>query len=237
MKKRKENQAHYYSISAGIFVGLLAASAVCIGIALFRAELYGIWLRSRGREVITFTEAESCLTDPDRCLLCGNSDRSLMGYYRKQDTVGIISLNDWQILDFRLQVHAGEEKSVLENYGTGIFSGSTGEIRYMGSSMSSSGMASMDVTLPDDYSVDIEFLQDSLCSECLKKVTDSLANSKWKNEEKEAIPLCLIDFETSEIYSLQDLHKGYSVNDCWVEIERNGKEISVKVFSFSEEKG
>lgn len=28
--------------------------------------------------------------------------------------------------------------------------------------------------------------------------------SKWKRENKEPIPLCLVDFETLEIYSLQD---------------------------------
>lgn len=74
----------------------------------------------------------------------------------------------------------------------------------MGSSTPSIGMASIDVTLQDNYTANTEFLQENLCRECLDKMIDSLECKKWRNEKKEPIPLCLIDFKMLKIYSLQD---------------------------------
>ena len=46
---------------------------------------------------------DSKLENVDECYLCGNSSESLMGYYSKFDTVGIIGLNEWYVLDLRLK--------------------------------------------------------------------------------------------------------------------------------------
>ena len=45
----------------------------------------------------------SKLEDNKRCYLCGSSDYSMMDYYRKLDTIGLISLNDWHVLNFQLK--------------------------------------------------------------------------------------------------------------------------------------
>ena len=45
-------------------------------------------------------------------------------------------------------------------------------------------MASIDVTLQEDYRLDVEFIQNNLCQECLDKVVESLEYTKWKNEKK-----------------------------------------------------
>ena len=73
-------------------------------------------------------------------------------------------------------------------------------------------------------------LQRHLCQACLGKVTDSLEISKWKSEKKQAIPLCLVDFKTLEIYSLQDWHVGCSIRDYWVDMEYSREKMEVKVF-------
>ena len=41
-----------------------------------------------------YGQIKSKLKNLEECYLCGNSNRSLMGYYRKFDTVGIIGLNE-----------------------------------------------------------------------------------------------------------------------------------------------
>ena len=46
--------------------------------------------------------------------------------------------------------------------------------------------------------------------------------------------LCLIDFETLEIYSLQDWHQGYRIRDYWVEIELDDDEIQIDVYHIPE---
>ena len=60
---------------------------------------------------------------------------------------------------------------------------------------------------------------------------ESLVFFKWKNERKEAIPLCLVDFQTLEIYSLQDWQRGCLIRNYWVEIEPVGNEITVNAYT------
>lgn len=92
------------------------------------------------------------------------------------------------------------------------------------------GMASMDITLPENYKLHTDTIQHYLCQKCLDKITESLGYSKWRYEKKEAIPLCLVDFKTLEIYSLQDWHRGCTIRDYWVEMEPEGNEIEIKAF-------
>ena len=49
-------------------------------------------------------------------------------------------------------------------------------------------------------------------------MTETLDFRKWRYEEKEAIPLCLVDFHTLEVYSLQDWHKVCLIRDYWVDV-------------------
>lgn len=118
--------------------------------------------------------------------------------------------------------------------GTSSTFGNTGEIIYFSESNFHGEMASIEVTLPDDYAPKMETLEEYLCQPCLDKVLESLEFRKWKYEKKEAVPLCLIDFETLEIYSLQDWHQGYRIRDYWVEIELDDDEIQVDVYHIPE---
>lgn len=65
---------------------------------------------------------------------------------------------------------------------------------------------------------------------------ESLEFCKWKYEKKEAVPLCLVDFETLEIYSLQDWHQRCRIQHYWVEIESDGNEITVEAYSIPDQK-
>lgn len=228
MEQWKKN---YYQIRVSAFWGIIGILVMLIGAAYFKDELYETWLQSNGQEDVSLVGIESKLKDQESCFLCGNSNQSLMGYYRKFDTVGLISLNDWYVLDFHLKNY-DEDGVEVTNAGYGnITFGNTGEIIYHSDGSSKSGMASIDVTLQEDYRLDVELIQNNLCQECLDKVVESLNYTKWKNEKKEAVPLCLVDFETLEIYSLQDWHRGCRIRDYWVEIqpdeERNRIEVEV----------
>lgn len=225
----KEKQ--YYKIRKRhlwIAVGTMLAIIV---ITYFRQDLYKIWQHKQGREDVTYEGIKSELKNNRECYLCGNSDRSLMGYYRKFDTIGLISLNDWYVVDFGLQEHDEQGNTVKsDSLHTSIQITNTGEVSIMRSSSPGRGMASIDVSMSENYRPDIKMLQRHLCQACLGKVTDSLEISKWKSEKKQAIPLCLVDFKTLEIYSLQDWHVGCSIRDYWVDMEYSGEKVEVKVF-------
>lgn len=95
-------------------------------------------------------------------------------------------------------------------------------------------MASIEVTLPEKYSVDMEFLRENLCQECLDNVLESMEISKWKREKKEPIPLCLVDFKTLEIYPLQDWYAGQTIRDYWVKMTYNNRDVAIEVYYLPE---
>ena len=82
----------------------------------------------------------------------------------------------------------------------------------------------------------METLEEHLCQTCLDKVLESLEFRKWKHEKKEAVPLCLVDFKTLEIYSLQDWHRGCLIRDYWVEIEPEGNKLTVEAYAIPDQK-
>jgi hypothetical protein len=183
---------------------------------------------------VTFEGVESKLIDTGQCYLCGNSKRSLMGYYRKFDTIGLISLNDWYVLDFPLKNYDSKGNEVIGNNSDNSTHGNTWEIMYSRSGTVSRGMARIDVTLPEDYKLNMEILQENLCQECLNKVTESLEYWKWEGEEKEATPLCLVDFETLEIHPVQNRYTAYFIKDYWVELDSEENEIRIEAFYLPE---
>lgn len=225
----KEKQ--YYQIrKRHLWIGVGIILSIIV-ITYFRQDLFETWQRKQGREDVAYEGIKSVLKDNGECYLCGNSDRSLMGYYRKFDTVGLISLNDWYVVDFGLKEYDEQGNPLKSDSAhTSTQMTNTGEVSIMTSSSPNRGMASINVSLPEDYRPDTKMLQEHLCQTCLDKITDSLETSKWKYEKKQAIPLCLVDFETLEIYSLQDWHVGCSIRDYWVDMEYDEEKVEVSAY-------
>lgn len=176
----------------------------------------------------------SKLKDKKRCYLCGSSDYSMMDYYRKFDTIGLISLNDWQVLAFQLKNYDEYGKEIKDKGSNQMFFGNIGEMSYHSQGTPSRGMAEINVTLPDDYKLNTDVIENNLCQKCLNKVTSTLKYRESEDEEKKTIPLCLIDFDTLEIYSLQDYYRAYFIRDYWVEMEFEENKIVIKTFYLPE---
>ena len=64
-------------------------------------------------------------------------------------------------------------------------------------------IARANITFSNKYKPNILRLQKKLCQACLDKVLESLEINRWKYEKREALPVCLVDFQALEIYSLQ----------------------------------
>ncbi len=73
---------------------------------------------------------DSRLENADECYLCGNSSRSLMGYYRKFDTVGVIGLNEWYVLDLRLKEYDSDGNPINDSSGSSSSFGNTSGIDF-----------------------------------------------------------------------------------------------------------
>lgn len=176
----------------------------------------------------------SKLEDKKWCYLCGSSDNSMMDYYRKFDTIGLISLNDWHILDFQLKNYDENGKEIKDKGSNQIFFGNTGEISYLSQGTPSRGMAEISVTLPDNYSLNTDVIENNLYQKCLNKVTSTLKYWNSEDEEKKTIPLCMVDFDTLEIYSLQDYFRAYFIRDYWVKMDFQGNNIEIETFYLPE---
>lgn len=230
-KSMSGKETKYYEIRKRYLWIVIGIMLSIIVITYFRHDLLEIWQHKQGREDVSYEGIKSVLEDHEECYLCGSSDRSLMGYYRNFDTIGLISLNDWYVVDFGLKEY-DDQGNPLKSDDAHTFTQmtNTGEVFLMTSGSSDRGMASVDVSLPEDYRPDTQMLQEHLCQTCLDKITDSLKTSKWKYEKKQAIPLCLVDFKTLEIYSLQDGHVGCSIRDYWVDMEYDGEKVEVHAY-------
>lgn len=114
-----------------------------------------------------------------------------MSYNKNFDTIGLISLNDWYVIDFPLKNYDENGNEIESAASTSFLSGNTGEIAYSSDGTPSRGMASIDVTLPINYEVDTNMLEKHLCQNCLNKVAASLEYRKSNSERKEAI-LCAL---------------------------------------------
>lgn len=230
----------YYHIRTDIFWCIvLLVIAIIIGYAIHQYHMIFSTHSEKTdtpkeRIEITFDDLQSNLKDISSCYLCGSSDHSLMGYYRKFDTVGLISLNDWHVLDFQLKSYDEKGNEIPNKTGSNMLFGNTGEITYSSHGDVSRGMAEIDITLPDGYKLNQRILTDHLCQNCLDKVSASLEYWKYEDKMKEPIPLCLVDFKTLDIYSLQDYYRSIFIRDYYVEMDFQDDSVKTKVFYLPE---
>lgn len=196
----------------------------------FAKEVRRYLTEEQGHEFIEYQEFQSKLADIDSCFLCGDHAQSMIGYYRQFDTIGLISLNDWYMTGFSLLSGSGNTLGKLDS-GTSLGQVNTGLVSILTDSLSSGRRAAMQVTWEDGLTLDTTLIQEKLCQVCLSKVTDSLVISKRRYEKKTPIPFCLVDFQTLELYSLQDWSTEYCIRDYWVDLRFFDDGMSIKAYS------
>lgn len=179
---------------------------------------------------ITYDNWHSELAETSRCLLCGENSRKKAEYESGNDTIGLILLNNWTILNFPLQNNMITADQKENTDSSGIRYGYTSDITWLSDGNPSRGMAHISLTLPEHCQPDEDFIRQNLCQPCLDKVTASLRFWKGEHEEKEAVPLCLLDFQTFEIHPVQDWYRGYFIRDYWVELDFEEADLSIKTY-------
>ena len=171
---------------------------------------------------------DSKLENADECYLCGNSSRSLMGYYRKFDTVGVIGLNEWYVLDLRLKEYDSDGNPTNDSSGSSSSFGNTSGIDFHVNANPTRAMSRASIESTNG-SFDKTVIENNLCQECLDKVTETLEGYFEKGKE-EYQPFCLVDFATLDIYPMQEMNVSYSVGDYWVELDHEDSEIEIGVY-------
>lgn len=224
MKNKK-----YYSIRVGVFwIGLISLIIVFAGAVL---------LLTKANEKVAETvhtqygNIISELDNTDECYLCGSSDASMMDYYKKFDTIGIIGLNQWEVIDLRLKEY-DSEGNYIEKEGTTSCQSSSQGVETDIDATPSRGMASATVKSIDGM-FDESTVREYLCQNCLDKVVATLER-ETVNGEKEFLPFCIVDFKTLELYPVQKAGQSYFVRDYWVQIESSNDTADIEVFYLPE---
>ena len=98
---------------------------------------------------------QSELSDPEGCYLCGTAKESLMEYFRQFDDLGVISVNQWYVLDFGILPH---EEDGADTSGTRTAMTGTGEGGDFFSSTQtpSRGISTVEVSYGEDSILDVE---------------------------------------------------------------------------------
>lgn len=225
----KYKNIRYYRIRASVAWFTIFIILVLLLCCYYRRDIHDAWLQLGGRERVSYVGLKSKLENVAECRLCGSTDDSMMDYYRKYNTLGVICVNDWNVFELETEIHDESGDQTERHLGTKSTVGSTEEYNYKTNSIPGRGIAEIIITLPKEYKLNILSLQKKLCQDCLDKILESLECDRWRKEEKEPLPLCLVDFQTLEIYSLQERVQKTYIDDFYVKIQNNNNELTVEV--------
>lgn len=218
MKKTKE--IRYYAIrkevlTTGIAAALTVVAALTVTVWRLHTTLYEVQGTGTRAGETVIGQLDSCLKEKADCRLCGTSAESVAVRYEGKDSIGIIGLNEWAVLDMEMNT-ADNDRSFFS-----VVSGSSFGISQTIESNPSRGMSKAVVSAKEQ--LDTGFIKNHLCQDCLDKITATLVSQGDCN------PFVLVDFTTLEVYGMQKENLGYFVRDYWVDIT-HGTETVVKAY-------
>lgn len=209
-----------------IIGGLMFLAGLAIGLCLPAMRASNLQMDSRESEQCQVTQGavKSTLDNKEECCLCGSNSRSLMGMYRGKDGLGIISLNNWYVLDMGVGKDADETMSG-QNSSRITATGEGGCIFHVDQNHARR-ISEVRIEYDEENYSDVDKVRGYLCQTCLDKLIDVIDGY----EDSECpIGLCMIDFQTQELYSLQNQYVTYYIRDYYVRLDRtvDGMEIEV----------
>lgn len=167
-------------------------------------------------------EVESTI-EQENCFLCGEADDSLMGYYSKKESLGIVHLNSLHISETRVRdfdddgnelFQQGGSSTIMNSFGDGY-----GSVVIHGNP--DRGYTNVDVSVSDKDEVNFDLLEDRLCQTCLDTLADFYEDQINNGDEENngCSGYCLIDFQTKELYRLSEPYRGYTIDDYYVKYD------------------
>ena len=157
--------------------------------------------------------ADSTLENPEECYLCGNHNRSLMSMFRGRDDLGVICVNDWYVMDMRIRNLDGT------GGGFGTTAGAEGSCSFRTDRNPERGISEVTVEYGENSIFDVKKVQSHLCQTCLDKLLEVMESYEEEGKDSGAKDVCLVDFQTLELYSLQKHNVAHYIRDYYVQID------------------
>ena len=204
----------------------LVGLAIGLCLPVMRASTLQIDSRESKQCQVIQEAVKSTLDNKEECCLCGSNSRSLMGMYRGKDDLGIISLNNWYVLDMGVGKDADETISG-QNSSRITATGEDGCIFHVDQNHARR-ISEVRIEFGEGNYFDVDKVRGYLCQTCLDKLLDVI-----DVDVDSGCPtgLCMIDFQTQELYSLQNQYVTYYIRDYYVKIESGEDKIVTAVYA------
>ena len=165
--------------------------------------------------------ADSALDDLAECYLCGNHNRSLMSMFRGRDDLGVICVNDWYVMDMQIRNLDG-----MGGGGSGWTVGEEDSCSFQTDRYPERGISEITVEYGTNSIFDVKKMQNHLCQTCLDKLLEVMDSYSEEGKDSGAKDVCLVDFQTLELYSLLEHYISHYIRDYYVQIDgRDGDEL------------
>ena len=92
----------------------------------------------------------------------------------------------------------------------------------------SRGISTVEVSYGEDSILDVEKAKTTLCQDCLDKLLAVMETYGPEGEEPKPWDLCLVDFQTLELYSLQEQYASYYIRDYYVRLDQTDDGMEVE---------
>ena len=173
---------------------------------------------------------------PEECYVCGNCENSLVSYYAKRDSVGIIYWNKPSVSDTEVRVYEDNGNEIFKQEHTSMkvrtFGEENGSIAVCGTP--ERGFSNVTIKYTEKDKINFENVSTLLCQDCLNKVVHFYTDQKNCGGDRAATTgYCLIDFTTRQLYTLSDPYRGYYIRDYYVTFDIcEGEESYIELFIF-----
>lgn len=196
-------------------------------------------------EEAEFFEKKYCSSiEAENCFVCGYLENSLIPYYAKRDSIGIIHWNSQWVSDTGVRAYDDNGKELFGNESMSLMANSFGD--GYGSvyiqEMANRGISELSAYFSDTDCVDFEKLSGLLCQNCLDKVAEFYCDQKESGNSSYigTTGFSLIDFQTRELYPLSDPYRGYMIRDYYIQYDFQNNEdesyIDLTIFYAPERK-
>ena len=217
-----------------IIIGSLTFLAgLAIGLCVPAMRASNLQMDSRESEQCQVAQdvVKSTLDNKEECCLCGSNSRSLMGMYRGKDDLGIISLNNWYVLD--MGVGKAEDETISGQNSSRITATGEGGCIFHVDLNQARRISEIRIEYGEENYFDADKVRGYLCQTCLDKLLDVIDGY---GDAECPIGLCMIDFQTQELYSLQEQYVTYYIRDYYVRLDQTEDGVEIEVVYAPEQK-
>ena len=143
--------------------------------------------------------------------------------FRGRDDLGVICVNDWYVMDMQIRNLDG-----MGGGGSGWTVGAEGACSFRTDRNLERGISEVTVEYGENSVFDVKKVQSHLCQPCLDKLLEVMENYGEEGAESGARDVCMVDFQTLELYSLQEHYISHYIRDYYVQIDGwDGNELEV----------